>query len=99
MRQGDIQLFPCLQREHYVSQSHVLLTTSQTATHMEALGHQQEEGERRRILEEALVTDRETDLVQFASPDFVRQVVENRLTENDQKVVSIMMQKARQLHT
>lgn len=66
---------------------------------MEALGHQQEEGERRRILEEALVTDRETDLVQFASPDFVRQVVENRLTENDQKVVSIMMQKARQLHT
>lgn len=66
---------------------------------MEALGHQQEEGERRRILEEALVTDRETDLVQFASPDFVRQVVENRLTENDQKVVSIMMQKARQLHS
>ena len=71
---------------------------TQTATHMEALGHQQE-GERRRILEEVLATDRKTDLAQFASPDFVRQVTENKLTENDQKTVSIMMQKVCRLHT
>ena len=71
---------------------------TQTATHMEALGHQQE-GERRRILEEVLATDRKTDLAQFASPDFVQQVTENNLTENDQKTVSIMMQKVRQLYT
>ena len=66
---------------------------------MEGLAHQQEERERRQSLEESLIADRNADMDQFASPDFVRQVVENRLTENDQKVVSIMMQKARQLHT
>lgn len=60
---------------------------------MEGLAHQQEERERRQSLEESLIADRNADMDQFASPDFVQQVKENELTENDEKIVSAMLQR------
>lgn len=60
---------------------------------MEGLAHQQEERERRQSLEESLIADRNADMDQFASPDFVQQVKETELTENDKKMVSTMLQR------
>jgi hypothetical protein len=75
-----------------VFKRHVSLTIFQTAAQMEGLAHQ-EEGERRRLLQENLIADHEADANQFASPDFMRLVKENELTADDQKVVSTMLQR------
>ena len=77
---------------------HVSLTIPQTAAQMEGLAHQ-EEGERRKLLQENLVADHEADANQFASPDFMRLVRENELTADDQKVVSTMLQRVCRLCT
>ncbi len=51
---------------------------------MEGLAHQQEEEERRRILEEMHDVDRKDMMGQFASPNFVQQVKDSGITEDDQ---------------
>ena len=62
---------------------------------MEGLAHQQEEEERRRILEEMHDVDRKDMMGQFASPNFVEEVQNSEITEDDQREVSTMIQKVR----
>ena len=66
---------------------------------MEGLAHQQEEEERKQKLEEMHDVDRKDMVDHFASPNFVQQVKESEITEDDQRVVSTMMQTVRWLCT
>ncbi|KAF8331185.1 kinase-like domain-containing protein [Amanita rubescens] len=63
-----------------------------TAVHVEGLAHQQEEEERKRKLEEMHNVDRGDMVGRFASPDFVQEVQNSEITEDDQRVVKTMMQ-------
>ena len=67
--------------------------------HVRGLAHQQEEEERRRKLEEMHDLDHRDMIGQFASPNFVQQVKDSGITEDDQRVVSTIIQTVRRLCT
>ena len=62
--------------------------------HKEGLAHEQEE-EEQKTLEEMHGVDNKDMVGQFASPDFVQQVKDNKISEDEQKVVSTVMQTVR----
>ena len=59
---------------------------------------QQEEDEQRRNLEEMHDVDRRDMINQFASPNFVQQVEDSGITEDDRRMVLTMIQTVRPLY-
>ena len=66
---------------------------------MEGLAHQQEEDERRRKFEEMHDVDRRDMIDQFASPNFVQQVEDSGITEDEKRVLVTIIQTVRRLCT
>lgn len=66
---------------------------------MEMLARQKADDEWRKHLKESLEADHKAVMEQLAAPNFVQRVKDSELTLNDQREISAIIQRVRQLYT